>query len=156
MPQIRKYKYKFRTEILCGALWGKIFTLCSSSSLRSICFVLLWVCIFMLIWRNWVKLWHFHSAVFCLCYFFRCQSPRWYRDWIVLVGPQREWQRWRLKECVTIKTFFLLVLSLIYGKSTVRVIFAVVDCDVVIFVTDVSCCCHCSHLPRQRSTEVSK
>ncbi|PFX26822.1 Traf2 and NCK-interacting protein kinase [Stylophora pistillata] len=22
MPQIRKYKYKFRTEILCGALWG--------------------------------------------------------------------------------------------------------------------------------------
>jgi len=24
MPQIRKYKYKFRTEILCGALWGKI------------------------------------------------------------------------------------------------------------------------------------
>ena len=32
MPQIRKYKYKFRTEILCGALWGKIFTLRSSSS----------------------------------------------------------------------------------------------------------------------------
>ena len=22
MPQIGKYKYKFRTEILCGALWG--------------------------------------------------------------------------------------------------------------------------------------
>ncbi|KXJ16260.1 misshapen-like kinase 1 [Exaiptasia diaphana] len=22
MPQIRKYKYKFRTEVLCGALWG--------------------------------------------------------------------------------------------------------------------------------------
>lgn len=23
MPQIGKYKYKFRTEILCGALWGE-------------------------------------------------------------------------------------------------------------------------------------
>ena len=29
MPQIRKYKYKFRTEILCGALWGKILKTCS-------------------------------------------------------------------------------------------------------------------------------
>ena len=35
MPQIRKYKYKFRTEILCGALWGKISTVCCIPSLGS-------------------------------------------------------------------------------------------------------------------------
>lgn len=38
MPQIGKYKYKFRTEILCGALWGEYIysgTTCWSSSMLS-------------------------------------------------------------------------------------------------------------------------
>lgn len=38
MPQIGKYKYKFRTEILCGALWGEYIysgTICWCSSMLS-------------------------------------------------------------------------------------------------------------------------
>jgi hypothetical protein len=34
MPQIGKYKYKFRTEILCGALWGE--------------------CILIIYWQGWI------------------------------------------------------------------------------------------------------